>query len=81
MRGLVWYALGAGTAAVAFLTSGPVGRALRPAAKQVIKGSLAAGRDVQRRAEETRSTFDDLVAEANAELDTEGGRTGEAGQP
>jgi hypothetical protein len=71
LRRLGWYSLGLGTGLLAALASGPLGRVLRPAAKRTLKSGLLLRREVERRAEEARSTFDDLVAEANAEIEAE----------
>jgi len=76
-----WYALGVGTAMVASVTGKPAGKALRPAAKNAIKNGLAVSREVQRRFEEARATFNDLAAEAEAELDLESPQQEESAQP
>jgi hypothetical protein len=81
MHSFGWYALGLGTAMVASVTGKPVGKALRPAAKSAIKNGLAVSREVQRRFQEARSTFDDLAAEAEAELDLESPGQDESAQP
>lgn len=67
-RWIVAYALGAGT--VAFLRSAgkPVVRQARPLVRSAVKGSLIAGRQLRRVAEETGATMGDIVAEARDEI-------------
>jgi hypothetical protein len=68
-RWLVPYVIGAGTAAVVGSARKPLGERLRPVARSVIKGSLLAGREVRRFAEEANATLGDLVAEAREEIE------------
>ena len=69
MRQWVWYALGVSSGIVASVAGRPVAKALRPVAKNTLKNSIVLRRDVERRAEEARATYNDLLAEANAEVD------------
>ena len=71
MHWLAIYALGIGTAAVAKVAAPTIGRALRPAARTVIKQSLVAGHGLQRLSEETVASLADLTAEAREEIETE----------
>jgi hypothetical protein len=68
-RWVIAYVLGAGTAAVVGGARKPLGERLRPMARSVIKGSLVAGREVRRLAEEANATLGDLVAEAREEIE------------
>ena len=69
MHWLAIYALGVGTAAVAKAAGPAIGRALRPAARAVIKQGLIAGHEVQRLTEEASASLGDLTAEAREEVE------------
>src|SRR5919106_466693 len=69
MHWLAIYALGLGTAAVAKATGPALGRALRPAAREVIKQGLIAGHEIQRLTEEASSSLGDLTAEAREQIE------------
>jgi hypothetical protein len=68
MEGMGAWALAAGVAVVAGPT---IARALRPAAKSMIKGYLAFSEKAQVATQETRESLQDLVAEAKAEVQSE----------
>ncbi len=55
--------------AVLTLAAPTIGRALRPAIRQVIKGGVASWREVQRASSEVREEFEDISAEAREGLD------------
>lgn len=69
MHWLAIYALGLGTAAVARVAGPAVGRALRPAAREVIKQGLIAGHEIQRLTEEASASLGDLTAEAREQVE------------
>jgi hypothetical protein len=69
MHWLAIYALGVGTAAVAKLAGPPLGRALRPAAREVIKQGLILSHQVQQLTEEASASLGDLTAEAREEIE------------
>lgn len=69
MHWLAIYALGVGTAAVAKVAGPPIGRMLRPAAREVIKQGLILGHEVQRLSEEAAASLGDLTAEAREEIE------------
>ena len=69
MRWLAMYALGIGTAAAAKAVGPAVGRALRPAARTVIKQGLIIGQEVQRLTEEASASLGDLTSEAREEVE------------
>lgn len=69
MHWLAIYALGIGTAAIAKAAGPAVGRALRPAAREVIKQSLIAGHEIQRLTEEASASLGDLTAEAREQVE------------
>jgi Protein of unknown function (DUF5132) len=70
MHWLAIYALGVGTAAVAKAAGPALGRALRPAARSVIKQGLIVGHEVQRLTEEASASLGDLTAEARQEVES-----------
>jgi hypothetical protein len=70
MHWLAIYALGVGTAAVAKAAGPALGRALRPAARRVIKQGLIVGHEVQRLTEEASASLGDLTAEARQEVES-----------
>lgn len=55
--------------AVLTLAAPTIGRVLRPAIRQVIKGGVASWREVQRASSEVREEFEDITAEARADVD------------
>jgi hypothetical protein len=69
MHWLAIYALGLGTAAVAKAAGPALGRALRPAARTVIKQGLIVGHEVQRLTEEASASLGDLTAEVREEVE------------
>jgi hypothetical protein len=70
MHWLAIYALGLGTAAVAKAAGPALGRALRPAARSVIKQGLIVGHEMQRLTEEASASLGDLTAEARQEVES-----------
>lgn len=75
MHWLAIYALGLGTAAVAKVAGPALGRALRPAARNVIKQGLILSSEVQRISEEASASLGDLTAEAREEIEARDRRT------
>jgi len=69
MHWLAIYALGIGTAAAAKAAGPAIGRALRPAARTVIKQGLIAGHEIQRLTDEASASLGDLTAEAREEVE------------
>jgi hypothetical protein len=68
MHWLAIYALGLGTTAVAKAAGPAIGRALRPAARAIIRQSLIAGQEIQRLTEEASASLGDLTDEAREEV-------------
>jgi hypothetical protein len=62
------FALGAASVAVLNAAIPIVGSLLRPIVKEVIKGGILAGRQIQTLAEEAWQDVEDIAAEAQAEL-------------
>ena len=67
MNGFGSFLMGVGAALTVGAFGGPLGRMLRPAARNVIKQGIILSRGAQVRAAEMREDLEDLVAEAQAE--------------
>lgn len=66
MPHIVIFLLGAGAAALFKAIGAPI---LRPVVKGVVKGGIVLGRQVQEYAAEVTEEFQDVAAEASAEID------------
>ena len=81
MTGMGTFALGVGAALAARAFAPSLGRALRPAARSVIKQGIMLTQGAQVRAAELREDLEDLVAEAREEANATSSTTVAAAAP